>query len=266
MKSIFNGEIIGDQLNLEVVDRGLNFGDGVFETMVFRNGEVRYLDYHIERLLSGCEVLGIELQASFLTSLGQELNKLIMLNSLEQARVKLSVWRKSDPTGGYGFNSGQFNFLLQCKNLSQHVSTINKASFSQDIQLTYNTLSGIKTLSALPYVIAAKERQERRLDELILLSDKGEISECVASNIFWRKDNSWFTPALNTGCLAGVARRVLLTHASANGVFIQEVNSQKEALLQADQAVATNVTGIRQFAQLDNHTFEVKPLPEWMYL
>ena len=65
-------------------------------------------------------------------------------------------------------------------------------------------------MSALPYVMAGIEKQNRGLDDLIILSTKDHVSECIASNIFWLRKGTIYTPSLRSGCIEGIRRAQLI--------------------------------------------------------
>lgn len=105
--------------------------------------------------------------------------------------------------------------------------------------------------------MAAQERKDRELDELILLDQMGKVAEASASNIFWRKGNKVFTPSLSCGGIDGVGRRAILSKIPrliTEGVF------GPNDLLKADQVWVSNVTGISYLEKIDSLEFSTE---EW---
>lgn len=255
MKVLFDGRLIEGNIELSVQDRALQFGDGLFETIAVRNGNLKYLDYHLERLFTGAKVLNLSLpqfdfKKQFLT--------VIDANNLIDGTVKLMVWRKASESQGYGFASNDTHYMISSRVSNQKAySVIKKAGFAESISYSYDSLSGIKTMNALPYILAARERQKRKLDELIVLNNEGFICECVSSNIFWEKDNVYYTPPLSSGCLDGVMRRVLIEKMLSSDQSIQQCLWSKDQLFTADSIFTTNSNGIRFIEKIEDKKFNV---------
>jgi len=113
-------------------------------------------------------------------------------------------------------------------------------------------LAGVKTTSWLNSVWAVAEAQREGFDEVVLLNERGEVSECTAANIFAVKGDKVLTPPLNSGCLEGVTRGVLMEVATEAGTSVVEQTLRLEDLHSADEVFITstnrNVIGIREIA------------------
>lgn len=254
MKVLFDGRWIEDKIELSVLDRGLQFGDGLFETIAVRYGEAKYLKYHFERLSKGANLLNLSLETEDFENL---IELVLNENQLIDGSLKLMVWRKHTGSKGYNFDSSESHYMLIPKYQYQTDEIIESAGFAKNVTFSYSILSGIKTMNALPYILAANERKHRKLDELIVLNAEGYICECVSSNIFWLKDNVCHTPPLTSGCLDGVMRRVLIERMVKAGLTIQESLSTQEELLSAEAIFTTNSNGIRFIEKLENNSFDV---------
>jgi len=254
MKVLFDGKWIEDKIELSVLDRGLQFGDGLFETIAVRNGEAKYLKYHLERLAKGADKLNLSLETD---DFENQIELVLNENHLLDGSLKLMVWRKYAAAKGYDFGTTESQYLLIPKQHHSIDEIIKKAGFAKNITFIYSSLSGFKTMNALPYILAANERKLRKLDELIVLNTEGYICECVSSNIFWLKDNVYHTPPLSSGCLDGVMRRVLIERMVKAEVKIQESLSTQEELLSAEAIFTTNSNGIRFIERLENNSFDV---------
>ncbi|MCR5890056.1 aminotransferase class IV [Hymenobacter sp. J193] len=132
---------------------------------------------------------------------------------------------------------------------------IARVAFALGTHAIYSPLSFCKGPQAWLYVLAARERQQRGLDELVLLSAAGHVAETTSAAIFWVKDEQLYTPALATGCVAGVHRAHLLARASSLGIATHEVLAAPEELLQAEAVLTANVAGWRWVAQLQEHHY-----------
>jgi branched-chain amino acid aminotransferase len=113
-------------------------------------------------------------------------------------------------------------------------------------------LAGVKSTSWLPNVWAVAEAQSNGFDEVVLLNERGEIAECTAANIFAVKKGKVYTPPLNSGCLEGVTRGILLEIAPEAGVGVVEQVLRPEDLFSADEVFITstnrNLLGVGEIA------------------
>lgn len=113
-------------------------------------------------------------------------------------------------------------------------------------------LAGVKTISWLDSAWAAREAQREGFDEVVLLNERGEVSECTAANIFAVRAAKVLTPPLSSGCLEGVTRGVLMEIASDAGTSVVEQTLRLEDLYSADEVFVTstnrNVIGVKEIA------------------
>jgi len=115
-----------------------------------------------------------------------------------------------------------------------------------------SALAGVKTISWLNSVWAVAEAQREGFDEVVLLNERGEVSECTAANIFAVKGDKVLTPPLSSGCLEGVTRGVLTEVAGEAGTAVVEQVLRLEDLCSAEEVFITstnrNVIGVREIA------------------
>ncbi len=113
-------------------------------------------------------------------------------------------------------------------------------------------LAGVKTISWLDSVWAVAEAQRAGFDEVVLLNERGEVSECTAANIFVVKGEKVVTPPLSSGCLEGVTRGVLMEIAGEAGTSVTEQTLRLEDLYGAEEVFVTstnrNVIGVKEIA------------------
>jgi branched-chain amino acid aminotransferase len=113
-------------------------------------------------------------------------------------------------------------------------------------------LAGVKTISWLDSVWAVAEAQREGFDEVVLLNERGEVSECTAANVFAVKEDKVVTPPLSSGCLEGVTRGILMEIASEAGTSVVEQTVRLEDLYMADEVFVTstnrNVIGVKEIA------------------
>jgi branched-chain amino acid aminotransferase len=96
-------------------------------------------------------------------------------------------------------------------------------------------LAGVKVTSWLLNVWNLYEAQQNGYDEVLLLNERGEAAECTAANIFCVRQGRVLTPPLDSGCLEGITRSVLLEIGAAAGVPVEERTLRLEDLYSADE-------------------------------
>lgn len=233
-----------------IPNRAMNFGDGLFETMVFDGGKIRFFDFHLDRLSRGLKVLKLEADKSAFKNLE---SWFIEKFAGQQLRIRWTHFR--DGSGKYSPETNLSVQMLQIQKFIQPPFVKVNTSFAERISLYPYPWSRFKTLNSLPYIMAAQERIERNLDELILLDYNGKVAEGSASNVFWRKGKKVYTPALGCGGIDGVGRRAIMSKIPR---LINEGVFTPNDLLRADQVWLSNVTGISYLEKIDSLEFSTE--------
>lgn len=233
-----------------IPNRAMNFGDGLFETMVFDGEKIRFFNSHLERLQKGMQILKLGTGNCDFSKLEKWLVSEFFAQKL---RVRWNIFRTG--SGKYTPESKGCYQTLHIQTLTTAPKVKVQAAFAEQISLFPYPWSQCKTLNALPYVMAAHERVERDLDELILLDYKGKVAEASSSNIFWRKGKKVYTPALECGCIEGVGRRAILEKIPR---FVSQGVFGTNELLSADQVWISNVTGISYLEKIDSLEFSTE--------
>ncbi|MGB3181891.1 MAG: aminotransferase class IV [Cyclobacteriaceae bacterium] len=258
MKILFDGIIYPETTPLLTFsDRGLLYGDGIFETMLMTDGHIRNLSGHVNRISEGMKVLQIQgkIAEDVIREKAISLAKEHALTGM--VRVKWVIWRK--PGGLYTPASEDFHELIKVTPFSPGTAEVQKADFAEKAIVSYSAISRFKTVSALPYVLASIECRDRSMDDLIILSADGNVAECLYSNLFWGTGRLLHTPSLQTGCIEGVRRKALLKHLPELGYTIKETLSRPQELLSADYTFRTNATSIVPIRQIASHTYQSVP-------
>ncbi|WP_201431791.1 aminotransferase class IV [Marivirga aurantiaca] len=250
----YNGKFLNSNSNtVKFNNRALNYGDGIFETIIYHNEDMALLELHWERLLEGAEMLKINLPFD-LDHLQKNILELLKTNDLlkKRARIKLIVWRA--PGGLYTPESSDSHFLITASTSARKpFKQFKNVLTSQTVFLQASQFSHLKTISALPYVLAGLEKKERGAEELILTDKEGNIAEASASNIFIysAQKETFYTPPLSCGGINGVSRRFILKEMEQNGIAYQEVKMKVSDLNEQTAVFTTNVSGINQILVLD---------------
>ncbi|SHM00205.1 aminotransferase class IV [Hymenobacter psychrotolerans] len=250
---LHNGQLLPEaDFALPLPNRGLFFNDGFFETMVWAAGAVRYLPQHLARMQQAAAALGLELPAALATAgaLMATLGQLVATQTSISAeyRVRLQLWRGGG--GLYTPETEAVEWLATSRPFHETETAVTSCGFAETVRTQASPVSFCKGPNALTYVLAARERQHRNLDELLLLDAAGHVAESVAAAVFWLRDGQLFTPSLETGCVAGVRRAHLLQVARQQGLAAYEVLTEPAGLLAAEAVFTANVAGIKAVRHL----------------
>ena len=246
---------------IDVTDRGLQYGDGLFETLEVVQGNPLLFDLHLQRLQAGCSKLLIpQPDLALLTA-----EALALCSDAEHAVLKIIITRGC---GGRGYR--QPDPVMPTRLLGLHPYPQYPASFySEGIvarfcqhPLSINPLlAGIKHLNRLDQVLARAEWQDDAVQEGLMLDCEGYLVEGTMSNLFWIKNHTVYTPAIERAGINGILRQWLLTYLGRAGIKVVIERFLPESLLAADQVFVTNsVIGIWPVRQLHDQLFSVGPL------
>ena len=257
MKAIFNSRSIdSDEPVLKLTNRAFCYGDGLFETIVTGPHRINLIDNHLRRLKKGSQSLGIIFPEDLtLSNLKLWVEELIEENKITgDYRVKIHLWRNEG--GLYTPSQNHSSFLIE---LSQNDMPLVIGDLSiglnEEYVNTYSPISRFKSKNALKYIMLGKIRQERNLDDIIMLDSQGRLSESFASNLFWIDGDDIFTPSLLTGCVSGVMRDFILEFMRKTGSPVKEVLVDESALESCSSIFTSNGAGLKWF----NH-YEGRPL------
>jgi branched-chain amino acid aminotransferase len=256
---LFNNNLL-PTASLALPNRGLAFGDGFFETLVFSNGELRLATDHATRMQAAAAGLYLTLPAPLASAeaLAATLGRLVAANQLPAARLRVQLWRSGG--GRYTPPTATAEWLATAEVFMPDDSPIGVTDFAQDTHSSYSPLSFCKGPQAWLYVRAAHERQQRGLDEIFLCNRTGQVAEAGAAAVFWLKDNTLYTPDLASGCVAGVRRADVLRRATALGIRCQQGLFATHELLAADAVFTANVAALRAVQQVGSVAF-AEPSP-----
>ena len=243
----YNGEIFpADHPVMTISNRGFRYGDGLFETIRVMKGEVKFAEYHAERLQQGMIALKIEgyskIDGRYLSDLIKDLMK---RNDISQnARARITVFRDGD--GLYSPTSNKFGYAIELNKLEESSYVANTRGLIVDVfdEVTkpLNSLSNYKTCNSLVYVMAGIYRLQHNLDEVFILNQNGFLCEAMSSNIFVVYDKQLYTPDLSEGCISGVMRRVIMDIARENEITLIEAQINPEIMNEAEEVFVTNAS------------------------
>lgn len=206
------------QSHIDIESRALAYGDGLFTTAKILNGEVQYINAHVERLLSGCKTLGISSPKH--NELTQQL--LHVAKNYSLAVLKVIIIAKS---GGRGYARADHNdqdIIIMVHDYPNHYDQQAEVGISMAIseqQLGINPmLSGLKHLNRLEQVLLRQELNTKPVDELVVTNVNGDVIEATSSNVFCFIDQIWHTPDVSQSGVNGIMRQAILNKISDSKV------------------------------------------------
>ncbi len=241
---IFNNKFYdNDSFVISPSNRGLRYGDGLFETMKSIKGKIINEDFHFERLFTGLALLKFEIPKAF--------NKDFILNKIKElctknkhnevARIRLMIIRGS---GGIFDPENLFpNYIIESWKLAG-TSELNVNGLVIDLlpgaKKSCDSFSHLKSNNYLPYIMAGLYAKENKLNDCIVLNSFERICDSAIANVFIIKGNEIITPPLSEGCVAGTMRRWMLEKFNLEDYKVVEKKLEEDDLLHADECFLTN--------------------------
>jgi 4-amino-4-deoxychorismate lyase len=234
-------------------DRALDFGDGLFETLLFQRDTPLFIDLHMQRLQRGLQAL------AFPDCLGTVRQHLLLAASAVRdsswcwSALRLTVSRGSGPRGYAPPAVTRPRIIITISELPvdcRQMAPAANLSLATVRWPTQPVLAGLKHLNRLEQVLAATERCAAGTDEAVMLGQSGQLVSVVAGNLFLLRRGRLQTPALVDCGIAGTRRRLVMEQwAVALGVPVQETTLSLQDLESADEVFYCNaLQGLRPVA------------------
>lgn len=235
-----DGIISKDSLLYPFEERGLQFGDGVYEVIRIYQGTFDLLEEHIDRLYRSAEAIRLEVPFDK-DALIASLHQLTEKNDVQiDAKLYLQITRGSAPRE-HSFPDVPSNFYAYIEPSERPVSPLQHgvhAVLADDIRWE---LCYIKSLNLLPNILAKQTAKERGAFEAILHKN-GTVTEGSSSNVFIIKDNILYTHPAAKNILHGCVRSRVLALAPKAGLQVKETAFTTDQLLHADEVFITSTT------------------------
>ena len=242
------------------VDRGLHYGDGLFETISCIDGRPRWLEWHLRRLRRGCERLGIGFHD--FEALGSEIA--VRAEGSGRCILKLILTRGIASRRGYRPTGDETPTRI----VSRHAWPADPATSAgatadfpvavSGVRLGINPqLAGLKHLNRLEQVLAQQELRGTTREEALMLSSNGQLIGGSMSNVFLADEAGLSTPSLEECGVAGVMREVVCAAAARHGTPVRVRRIEAAELKLAREAFVTNVRwGVRSISELAGRTLD----------
>ena len=248
---------------VSVMDRGLQYGDGVFETALIVGGRVQAWYRHQQRLLLGCERLAIEFNE--LSSLLHEIEQLCA--DVERAVLKVIITRG---VSGRGYrplprvSAGPPTRIVQvhpAPTTGKNTMTNGRVIVCRTPWAINPRLAQIKHLNRLEQILARAECPENEVGEGLMLDTECHVISATAANLFLVRAGQLVTPDVTRSGVAGVTREMILELASTIGLTPSVCAVTLEDLYAAEEVFLTNsLIGVRPIISIDANSIPKGPL------
>ncbi|MBV1914089.1 MAG: aminodeoxychorismate lyase [Pseudomonadales bacterium] len=253
--------------SISVTDRGLAYGDGLFETLRVRDGQIPLWNYHKNRLQSGCQRLGIKLQLDLLEAELEQLLSPAAHAVTPNQLIKVIITRGSGKRGYSPEGVDNPTRILFCSDYAiPHPDCYHAGAAVRICATRLGTnplLAGIKHLNRLEQVIARSEWSNEYAEGL-MRDLRGHVVDGTMSSFFVVKGGQLLAADLSHSGVAGVMRNFILEHAERLG-FIPQIRSlELEELFDAEEMfICNSVFGIWPVRLLVDDTGDLRTQTQW---
>jgi len=222
-----------EKVRLSPGQAGLICGWGIFTTLRIFHGEAFAYERHWRRLEKDAALIHLPMPYTS-AKVRVHLQEVIRANQVTEgcARVYLiynsvGFWQSSE-------DRPVVDLIIYTSSLPAHRDVV-RLGLREHGRHAASALAGVKSISWLNNVWAVAEANNEGFDEVVMLNERGEVAECTSANIFAVKDGKILTPPLNSGCLEGITRGILLEVAPEAGLSVVEQTIRPEDLYSAEE-------------------------------
>lgn len=262
-----NGRIVRrGQDKISVFDNSLLYAEGLFETLLVVDDRLMFVDDHLARMKRGARLIGFKLPVDRKT-LVSWMNKTARAHParIKKLRITFTAGESSRWTGRQG--NPQIIISSAPHKLPLNPYRIHLSPFRVDQNSEFRR---IKTISYAIHATALREAQNKKCDDALLLNQKGQAAEVTSANLFWVKKKKIYTPPLDSGCLEGTTRKIVISEAKKLGIDVAEKTITFPNLLKADELFISSslklVIGLCSIMENRRvHRFEAGPITELLH-
>lgn len=228
-------------LSISAGQTGFMTGWGVFSTIRVYDGVMFAFDRHFGRMRHDAQKMRVPFPEDA-AWLEERLYRLIHTNKAEDATLRANVVRNRGGLFQGDTPKPPFDLIAFTANVHDWGDTCRLGVIPHG-RHAGNEFAGIKYTSWAQNLTWYERAHEQGWDEVVLLNERDEVAECTSANIFIAKDRVVYTPPLDSGCLPGVTRAVLLEEVRpASGLEIHEKTLRLKDLESADEVFITSTT------------------------
>jgi branched-chain amino acid aminotransferase len=243
----YNGKILPANANfLNHENRGLRYGDSLFETMRMVDGKIIFWEDHYLRLMASMRILRMTIPMEFtMEFLQQQVTMTVQANKFESkaVRVRLTVFRNNG--GFYLPETNEISYCIECSVLESPFYILNGIPYEielfKDFYANHDLTSTLKTNNRIINVVGSIYTKENGYQNCLLLNTDKKVTEVLNGNIFMVNGKIVSTPPLKDGCLNGIIRKkVIEILKKLDGYTVKEESISPFDLQKADELFITN--------------------------
>jgi branched-chain amino acid aminotransferase len=247
-----------EKVRLSPGQAGLICGWGLFTTLRIVRGEAFAFERHWRRLEKDAATIRLPMPYAG-PRVRVQLQEVIRANKVTDgcARIYLvynqvSFWRSDE-------EQPAVDLIIYTAPLPEYREPVRLA-VREHGRHAASAMTGVKTISWLNNVWSVAEAQKEGFDEVVMLNERGEIAECTAANLYIVKGDSVLTPPLNSGCLEGVTRGILLEISGEAGTIVKEQTLHLDDLYAADEVfISSTNRNVISVGEVAGHKFSGAP-------
>ncbi len=253
---------------LALPDRGLDFGDGIFETLLLHSGRPLFADLHLARLARGAAVLSLPVALPLV-----EEHLAIASQAAQNQRwsaLRLTLTRGAGPRGYTPPGNPQPRIVMQLTPLSRacdEPGTPAVVGLPAHRLSEQPALAGIKHLNRLDQVMAAQQVQRMGCEEGVMLNQAGDVISLIAGNLFLVTGDRMITPLLEGAGVNGTRRSLVINEwAVRAGLVASEETISLQQVASADECFYTNALfGLRAIGECGGASWSAHPVADQLF-
>lgn len=222
-----------EKVRLSPGQAGLICGWGIFTTLRISRGEAFAYERHWRRLEKDAALTRLPMPYTA-AKVRVHLHEVIRANQVTEGCARIYLVYNSVGFWQSDEKHPQVDLIIYTASLPDHRDIVRLA-LREHGRHAAAPLAGVKSISWLNNVWAVAEATKEGFDEVVMLNERGEAAECTSANLFIVKSGKILTPPLNSGCLEGVTRGILLEIAPEAGLSVVEQALRPEDLYSAEE-------------------------------
>lgn len=244
-----------ENAQISIDDRGLQFGDSIYEVWALKDGKLLDNDGHLQRMHRSLALLQIEFHISD-KSLAIIIKHLVSLSRVKNGLVYLQITRGTAPRDHQFAENTVANIIITLR--PKNYKTLNeRAGKGIKVALAPDERWGrvdIKTTNLLPNILGKQAAIDKGFDDVWFYDKSGNITEGSAQNAWIiNKNGDLQTRALGNDILAGITRARVLQIAETKGIKVIEKSFKLQDALSASEAFVTSATSfVTPVIEIDN--------------
>ncbi|MGJ8733469.1 MAG: aminotransferase class IV [Cellulophaga sp.] len=259
----FNGELLeNNALFLNEENRGLRYGDSLFESIRVVNGKIYFWEDHYLRLMASMRILRMEIPMNFtMEYLEEQILETIEASQLQNSAVRIRITVYRDNGGLYLPTTNNISYIIEAKALENpfyvHKDGAYEVELFKDHYVNTGLLSTLKSNNRIINVLGSIYANENGYDNCLLINNAKQVVEALNGNLFLVKGSVIKTPPLKDGCLNGITRKKLIASLEKlENYTLEEASISPFELQKADELFVTNaITGIQSITKYRKKEF-----------